>query len=820
MIMNKISIVAILLTAGVAQGIASPVTPEQALSRLESSGPAKICSKLRNVSKELVYTSRTELGSSVAYVFNCSGGGYIVAPGDDIAYPLLGYSDEGSIDPDNISPELRWWLSQYTDQIDWALKKGVRPAHSVEVVDGGEAIKPLLTTKWDQGAPYNSQCPTPRNSQTRTVTGCVATSMAQVMNYHKYPEIGEGTNKYYASTLGRDLSMNFARESFDWENMLDTYNSGQYTEEEANAVGYLMKCCGYSTDMDYGVDMSGTQGYLISHALTTYFKYDGNCQSEYRMYYSASQWRDKIYNNLKNAGPVILNGQSPLEGGHSFVCDGYDGKGYFHFNWGWSGISDGYYLLDALNPEAQGTGGAAGGFNFSQNAIFGIQPPTGEPVIPIPDRLMQYGNSIATVDGHTVTFDVDDYSPLGWGNGTSHAIKVYIGLIINKINGDTQYVKGKLGNMDEVSLDYHYSYFPNTYGLPKFELPDLEDGTYTITLASKAVEGDSEWLPVMVAWGYNNSVKLEVNDGVYSVESIPVSTLTLTDLQLCSELYNARNALFKIHIENSSDIELSQGICPLLMDKSGKIVFSGESSLVSVMPGEKMDYEWNASFEPLAGAPAITGDTEFTLILRDPMTNLIYDGISLPVTMHKSPSAATVYVSDVVVGGSELVESYTYEGTEFSNVYRLESFNKPFEYSFKLAVSRGYMDGVVTVGIYTPSKENPNTVVPVVDDLYRVMPFMDKGESMECNVPVSFEDANPGQLYFLTITYASGRSSKMLYKTPFTDGKAGAVDAVYDGEGMYECQYYDVYGRRLENPEPGQIVIAKKGSQVSKLLYR
>ncbi len=495
----------LLALAFASQGIsAAPLTPEEAIQRARGNAPARMVASAKADMKP-VYTACTAAGTSAAYVFNTSEG-FMILGGDDVAYPVLGYSEAGSIDVDNMSPELKWWLSEYARQIEWATRAGLPVDPAFETRDTErDAIRPLLTTRWDQGDPYNCLCP--KHNDRLCVTGCVATSMAQVMNYHKYPEVGEGIVKYKARTINRNLTMNFAQREFDWDNMLDVYYADSYTTEQAEAVGYLMKACGFSVEMDYSPEMSGAQGITIGNALIDYFKYDKGVQSLYRMPYSSAQWADMIYDNLKEVGPVIVNGRSPAQGGHSFVCDGYDGNGYFHFNWGWGGLSDGYFSLDALNPDAQGTGGSIGGFNFDQNAIFGIQPPTGGEVARMPDRVLQYGNTLASNDGRNLTFDVSDYNPLGWGNAMSYDISVKIGAIITSETDPSAApvnVFGKIGNDEDIHLGI-FSYYPNTVVKIHITLPELPDGKYKVTLASlqNDVE-DATWQPFVVPWGYNN----------------------------------------------------------------------------------------------------------------------------------------------------------------------------------------------------------------------------------------------------------------------------------------------------------------------------
>jgi len=240
----------------------------------------------------------------------------------------------------------------------------------------------MIQTQWNQGAPYNNNCPV--ISETRTVTGCVATAMAQVMKFHQYPTETTLTipgyttttkdkdkNSYSLTVAGLDAT------TFSWSDMTSTYTSSS-TGTAADAVAKLMQYCGVSLHMRYGLSANGGSSAYnanIPEALKVFFGYDGTTTYAQRQHYSYAEWVDMIYAELAASRPVILGGQS-TGGGHSFVCDGYASDDYFHINWGWGGSSDGYFRLSALNPYDQGIGGSStlDGFSFTQDAVVGIRP--------------------------------------------------------------------------------------------------------------------------------------------------------------------------------------------------------------------------------------------------------------------------------------------------------------------------------------------------------------------------------------------------------------------------------------------------------------
>lgn len=316
-------------------------------------------------------------GFANLYIFNGEEG-FVVMAADDCVKPILGYSLTGKFVAEGMPENVRGWLQGYDDEIQYAIESKMEAAAEnakmwKDLAEGnakaGRAtvvVNALVQTKWNQGNPYNLLCPS------SSVTGCVATAMAQVMKYWGYPEHGIGSHSYTHSTYG-ELSADFSSTYYDWTNMTNTYGSSS-SDVQKLAVATLMYHCGVSVDMNYSLGSSGAVTAYVADALKFYFNYSSEIQHLSRSDYSESDWIDMLKEDLNLNRPIQYHG-SGSDGGHSFVCDGYNSDDYFHFNWGWSGNCDAYYSINNLNPGPGGTGsGAYGIYNNSQGAIFGVHP--------------------------------------------------------------------------------------------------------------------------------------------------------------------------------------------------------------------------------------------------------------------------------------------------------------------------------------------------------------------------------------------------------------------------------------------------------------
>lgn len=369
----------LLTLVSLAPGFALPaavISPEVALQRMETSTMKKVMPELR---PELVYTSSGKSGAA-AYVFNYGDNGFVMLSADDLTTPVLGFSDSARFDPDDIPCGLRFWMYCYARRLDAVREDGYAAPIRKETAER-ESLDPAITTKWGQSEPFNRHCP--KTEGKPCVTGCVATAMAQVLNLYRYDGKGEGIYSYLWKHFEADgpvddeLSYDFSALDFDWNNMLDVY-TGDYSDTEADAVADLMLACGISVDMNYGTGASGAVAQFVPYALWKHFGFNAGIYTVERDCFRDPEmsWDDFVYSQIREHGAVLYNGVTSANEGHAFVCDGYREGGYFHFNWGWNGLSDGWFRLDALDPEVQGTGGSANSyaFNYQQNIHAFVSP--------------------------------------------------------------------------------------------------------------------------------------------------------------------------------------------------------------------------------------------------------------------------------------------------------------------------------------------------------------------------------------------------------------------------------------------------------------
>lgn len=799
---------------------AAPISPEQALSRLKTNGPAKAAS-ISKGDLQLAYTAKMEDGVASAYVFKTAAGkGFTILSADDKAIPVLGYSETGSFDADNIPPALAWWLDEQARYIKYAEENGYRGEGKAYAPEGLTAIAPLLKTTWDQEVPYNNQTPqtTYDGKRINFPTGCVATAMAQVMNYFQYPEIGQGSITYTDSGTRRTMTFN---KQFDWANMLDSY-SGEYNDAQVAAVSYLMKACGFSVEMNYNLNGSGALAFKVASSAVDYFKYDVGTYYTQRVFHTADEWTRLIYDNLKNVGPIVYDGQA-MTGGHCFVCDGYDGNGYFHFNWGWSGLSDGYFALDALSPTSQGVGGASGGFNFSQGVVLGMQPPVAGSHAPYGNVTM-FGTATASLqNGNRILFGATDSDQSGWGNASSYTVSCYVGAEFSKVDGSGTpvIVTGEMINKDGVSIpsisgNYAlppYMLFMTANANPAVTIPTLPDGDYKVTLMAKDfVQTDAPWQPFVTENGNNNFCYLTIANGQPTVKTAAANQLTVVSCEFTSPLYYGRNARMAVTVRNDSEEQLSICYYPELF--RGKILaYAGEYNIITADPGETVTQTIVTPFYAFqsAGDP---GPGEYTIYLRNANNSTVIGNYG-NVTMSQTSFAIKISTQNFSVADTKQ-GSVTSGSRTFRDAYLVVD-KENIDINFDFTVTSGYMDSQLRI---MGAKYNPVTAKfePFLNDVYMEYPFLGTGEKGQLSVPYSCSNLESGYVYRFSSVYNNGGELETL-ATMYVSFTSSGIEGIGDESSDIAPEYYNLQGVKISNPQKGQLLIRKTGNKTEKIIF-
>ena len=299
-------------------------TQSSSVKRSSSGGVSLVAT-----SDDLERGTKRSAGAGVPawYVYNQGVEAFVLVSGDDRMPDILGYSTDGAFVVEGMPSNLRAWLENYTAWAD-ALQVGrVAEAAPVSVVPEGypESVAPLLgDISYDQLAPYNSLCP--ELDGEHCATGCMATAMATILSYWKYPERGTGSHSYTSATYGFPCSFDFGSTVFDWDNILPTYVEGEYTDEQAEAIATLMYACGVAVDMDYGPESGAFEVNLLA-GLVGYFGINPYAQLPSRSMYSTQEWMEMVCSELSARRPIYYIGADKEYAGHAFVLDGYDRNG-------------------------------------------------------------------------------------------------------------------------------------------------------------------------------------------------------------------------------------------------------------------------------------------------------------------------------------------------------------------------------------------------------------------------------------------------------------------------------------------------------------
>ncbi|MDE7426377.1 MAG: C10 family peptidase [Muribaculaceae bacterium] len=737
---------------------AGTLTPEQALSRaLGSSTARKAKINGQGPRFSLKHTVSPTDGEPGVYVFQNSAGGYLISSARSCGAPVLGYADSGSFE---LNPTTEWWLASYAAQMQNASSDDSYTAVSDELAP----IEAMTVTEWGQGTPYNSL--TPVISGTHAVTGCVATALAQVMYYHRWPAKGNGSHSYTLKATGESVSADFSNSTYDWSEMLPSYSSDS-PESARNAVAELMYDCGVATNMQYTTGESSAQAVAIPNAMVEYFGYDKGLYYADRNYYDIEEWNRFVYDQLANYGPVQYSGQSD-DGGHSFVCDGYSHDGYFHINWGWTGSANGYFLLTALSPTEQGEGSAGEGYNFEQSIIADVQPPVEgseiKPVFYLAGNLTPSVTSVGT--GRSLTL----YGPLY--NYSYEPMSVRTGLRITAADGTVTYASGQ-----------QLSSLPMQVGVMTFSVTmpsDLASGNYT---ATPVVQYAGKWYDVRVLTGKTDRLMLHVSGSDISFSGEQGAILTASGLTAGSEFHIGSGYELNATVSNIGAEDYTGTVCAVFTKNQGATrVALGEPYPLYLTPGETQPLKYYSEFTHIYASADFTPGT-YTVYLADSYDmQPVSEGIV--INIEGAGGTPEFSLSDVALDVADTAEVNPDE----------------IKVSGVLNCSSGYFADRLRA-VITPTE---GTITGRDSGSFYSEPvFASAGESTDFTIEFSFQNARPGQEYSMVLYQGNTPKSEPVIFRTASDIVTALDESRVDDSDEYITGVYTVTGVSLPVPQTG-----------------
>lgn len=597
------------------------------------------------------------------YAFNLEQG-YVIVSGDDEMTELVGYAENGFFDTENVPPQMQLWLDGYAEYVA-AVQSGKAKARKILLSDSPSVVvEPLVTTKWNQDAPFNNFAPeyTDDNNNTqRCATGCAATAMAQIMKFHNWPEQGVGHYSYEHQSFGT-ISSDFSEHVYDWTNMIDRYNNGEYSNVQADAVALLMKDCGVSLNMNYG-PVSGASIYSYTPAFKNYFRYSSRTVN--RSGCETAEFTRIITDELQEGRPIIYCGTGE-DGGHAFVVDGYDTNYFLHVNWGWGGYSDGYFDMNYMDPAGLGIGGGSGAFKWNQGIVLARPLKDGvEPYEFIQQLCFVLFNDVQggifckqempANKGDDVTILLRNTANL---SGESFFGSLNVGVFDDSgalvTMGNEERIENNNGELLEFQSGRLYSVdLPMT-----LNTAGIADGNYIVRAMSKA--NGNVWRK----FASTDCLNMTVADGKVSLVS-PTPNISLTGIgSYNGNVYKGNPFSVNITIHNGSSIPADGSILFKVTDSETGDALSG--SLRAIVY-DNCDFRSNIAFSTTNDFFAIgkTYNISFTGFQTT-------DGKTLPINN-------TIPLSFSIVENTEVQSSLTFfniEGSPFGMTVSNENFNK------------------------------------------------------------------------------------------------------------------------------------------------
>lgn len=419
------------------------------------------------------------------YVYNIgTERGYVMVSGDDLLPEVIAYADAGAFLPDEEQPEhIASFLAQVRASLQYLVERGKPVVMPLTSQLRPEGVNPLLDRiQWGQDYPFNTHCPYKNAGQ--SVVGCVATALSQILRYHQWPDKGVGICEYKEED-GTEHRVDFSQTTYNWAKMPKRPNPRYEPQDVTDALSTLCYHVGVLSQMQYSPAGSGTFTQYPKEGLSQYLKYSKNIQLLNRMNYKIADWMDIIAKELNEGRPVYYAGASGTVG-HAFVCDGYRQNGYFHINFGWNGMADGFFLLYAITPRTLGTGGGSSydGYNNLQEIMIGIEPDRdGSSERTVSEDISALALAVSCDDNKTIALK-DVVLELG----SAVKYKTQLCLAITPAQEGAQSKYGALSDEQELEFHNYYIYSEKSlHPVPSVDLTSLglltRNASYVVTLA-------------------------------------------------------------------------------------------------------------------------------------------------------------------------------------------------------------------------------------------------------------------------------------------------------------------------------------------------
>lgn len=718
-----------------------------------ASVPGSLLSRAHNV----VLERQMKHGNATLQVLNADGGGFVVKAGRNV----IGYSENGTFDKQTAAPAMLEWIENMTQE----------DANTQDAGFSTDAVLPLLgDITWNQDSPYNDLCPQYEIGHT-SPTGCVATAMAQLMYYHRWPIQGEGYHEYSPAILsGNTLSADYANTQYQWDAMLPSYDATSSTESRA-AVAELMLHCGISVDMFY-YTQSGAIDYDVPPALTTYFRYDHSMAYRKREHYSTHDWLHIINEELKAGRPVLAYGRAS-SGGHAYVFDGMDENGYIHVNWGWGGMSNGYFRTSDLTPASQGIGGSDGGFNYSQRIITGIRPR-------VEGENTDYAVELTSTEGLT---------PSKWkvNQGQDFTIKLS-GKITNHGWRDSDFdyaiilvdAEGNTLKTFEGPKSQHLDINATAYG-PAFgtiNLGTINEGEYRLYPVCRMTGGTGEWQRVRDNYtGYPNYLTLTATPTTITMTAPDYFNLKATDTQVPEVIYAGVPTLVTATVANVGDVEYHGEVKAQLRNSQNSIIATTTNYIIDLQPDMNTQMRFTDAYYAEPG--------NYTLMLVDDDGRVI--SAKIPVTVQTAPK----------MGTATSTKALTIDDMDRNN----------FAATATLKADEGIVAGLLYTYIYAKSGN------ALMGCLYPEYVYIDKDGETTVTMRGSFENAQEGTAYRARLAILGTNG----YVTFLEDEASECYFTYSDPSGVDEVTIekekpamYDLKGMRVNGNYRGIVIVGGK----------